>query len=121
MGNELKNFLCNISNHNIIFTGRLEGDYLYAWYNIAEIFILPSIKEPFGAVTNEALLGGCFSLISDKAGSNCLIKKGINGYVFNHSDYIEFINILKKSTSEIPLRDYPLKLRDSKMLYSFEF
>ncbi|MFA6703084.1 MAG: glycosyltransferase, partial [Dysgonamonadaceae bacterium] len=43
----------------VIFTGQLEGEELYSWYNIAQISILPSIKEAYGAVVNEALLGGC--------------------------------------------------------------
>lgn len=38
---------------NVIFTGRLEDDELYKWYNVATAFILASYQEPFGAVTNE--------------------------------------------------------------------
>lgn len=120
-GGELDEHLKRISNENVIFLGRLEGESLYAWYNIAEIFILPSIKEPFGAVTNEALIGGCFSLVSEKAGSNCLIKNGRNGYIFNPNDEIEILSILKRSTSDIPLRTYPLKLRDCNMFNDFYY
>lgn len=66
----------------VLFTGRLEGAALCAWYNIANCFILASFQEAFGAVTNEALLAGCRALVSEKAGSACLIKKGMNGDVF---------------------------------------
>lgn len=111
--NKLKQLASN--NKNIIFTGRLEGEALYAWYNIAEIFILPSKLEPFGAVTNEALMGGCFSLISNKAGSSCLIEEGVNGYTFDPYNENDFINILQKSINETPLRKYPLHLRENKM------
>lgn len=76
-------------NANVIFTGRLEGDELNQWYNIATCFILPSYQEPFGAVTNEALLAGCWGLISNKAGSQCLIENGRNGYTFNPIDVNE--------------------------------
>lgn len=115
--NRLKQLASN--NENIIFTGRLEGEALYAWYNIAEIFILPSRLEPFGAVTNEALIGGCFSLISNKAGSSCLIEEGSNGYTFNPYNEKEFINILQKSINEAPLRKYPLQLRENKMQFKY--
>lgn len=71
---------------NIIFTGRLEGDSLYAWYNVADVFCLPSWQEAFGAVTNEALLAGCFSLVSNKAGSQSLIQNGINGFTLDPFD-----------------------------------
>lgn len=107
------------NNSNIIFTGRLEGKDLYAWYNIAEIFVLPSTQEAFGAVTNEALMGGCFCLVSQKAGSNCLIEVGINGYTFNPYKKEELTHILQDSIKDIPLRKYPLELRENKMQYLF--
>lgn len=69
-----------------IFVGRKEDQELLAFYNIADVFILPSKIERFGAVTNEALLAGCFSLISTYCGSKCLINEGTNGYVFNPDD-----------------------------------
>lgn len=66
----------------VLFTGRLEGDELLQWYNIGSVFCLPSYQESFGAVTNEALLAGCLGVISSKAGSQCLILEGKNGYTF---------------------------------------
>lgn len=107
------------NNSNIIFIGRLEGEELYAWYNIAEIFVLPSTQEAFGAVTNEALIGGCFSLVSQKAGSNCLIEEGVNGHTFNPYKKEELIRILQNSFDDIPLRKYPLELRETKMKHQF--
>ena len=71
---------------NVLFTGRLEGDELNVWYNIADIFVLASYQEAFGAVTNEALLAGCYALISKNAGSSCLIEEGVNGYTFSPMD-----------------------------------
>ena len=44
---------------------------------------MPSYKEPFGAVTNEALQGGCKVLISRLAGSACLVSDTINGYIIS--------------------------------------
>lgn len=107
------------NNSNIIFVGRLEGKMLYAWYNIAELFILPSTQEAFGAVTNEALMGGCTCIISQRAGSNCLIEQGENGYVFAPCNKQELENILYKSIKETKLRNYPLKLRKNKMKHNF--
>lgn len=79
-------------NANVLFTGRLEGDTLNIWYNIADVFILASYQEAFGAVTNEALLGGCYALVSNKAGSSCLIEEGINGYTFSPMNIDELAN-----------------------------
>lgn len=69
----------------IIFTGRFDGDDLYAWYNLASVFILASYLEPFGAVTNEALLAGCKVIISNKCGSSCLVNNQ-NGELVNPMD-----------------------------------
>ena len=70
-------------NVNVKFVGRKNGDDLTAWYYCADVFVLPSILEPFGAVTNEALLCGCNCVISKVAGSACLIEEGKNGYLVN--------------------------------------
>lgn len=81
---------------NVFFTGRLEGDELNVWYNIADVFILASYQEPFGAVTNEALLAGCYAIISNKAGSSCLIREGLNGYTFSPMDVNELAKKMEK-------------------------
>ena len=103
----------------VIFTDRLEGLSLYAWYNVADCFVLPSTLEPFGAVTNEALVAGCKCLISELAGSQCLIENGKNGYTFDphsKSDLTEKLEIMN-----IHLAEHQLEaLRPSEMLYSYE-
>ena len=83
---------------NVFFVGRLEGDALNVWYNVADIFVLPSYQEAFGAVTNEALLAGCYALVSNKAGSSCLIEEGVNGYTFSSMDVDELSDCMVKAT-----------------------
>ena len=78
------------------FTGRLEGDALNAWYNVADVFILPSYLEAFGAVTNEALLAGCYVLVSRKAGSACLVVEGENGFTFQPNDIDDLVQKMRQ-------------------------
>lgn len=66
----------------ILFLGRKEGEELLAWYNIGQVFVLPSTYEPFGAVVNEALLAGERVLVSKNAGSTCLVTQA-NGQVID--------------------------------------
>lgn len=66
---------------NVEFVGRKNDSDLTAWYCCADVFVLPSVLEPFGAVTNEALLYGCNCVVSKIAGSACLIKEGENGFL----------------------------------------
>lgn len=87
-------------NENIIFTGRLTGDSLYAWFNIANALILPSVIEPFGAVTNEALIAGCKVIVSNNAGSRCLIEEGFNGYIIDPNSREDIIHKIKNIISK---------------------
>ncbi len=103
---------------SIIFKGRLEGDELYAWYNIADICVLPSTQEPFGAVTNEALIAGCRCLVSEKAGSKCLID-GNNGEIFNPYDMEALSRMLDVNLKKITKSD-KLDLKPNLMTMGFE-
>lgn len=104
---------------NTIFTGRLEGDELNVWYNIAQLFILPSYQEAFGAVTNEALLAGCKVLISKNAGSQCLVEEGINGYLISPYDIEDIERKMKMISSEVThLEKVVVKKNQMKISYS---
>lgn len=107
-------------NSAVIFTGRLEGDELYAWYNVGQVFTLPSYQEPFGAVTNEALVAGCKVLISKEAGSNSLVKNGKNGYIIDPYHEMDFIEKLKLVFYDIKPLKMPLTVKENLMLSSFE-
>ena len=69
----------------VVFTGALTGKDLYAWYYLADLFVLPSQFEPFGAVVNEALVAGCFVIVSDKVGAAALISSS-NGSIFESNN-----------------------------------
>ncbi|GAA6530410.1 glycosyl transferase [Segatella asaccharophila] len=105
--------------NNIIFTGRLEDDNLYKWYNVATAFILASYQESFGAVTNEALLAGCWAIVSRRAGSQCLVMPGVNGDVFSPTDTDELCQKMKEICKLLPaLPDY-LSLKPNAMIYGY--
>ena len=119
-GPEKEHLLQMVGNRkNVIFTGRLEGDSLYAWYNVAQIFTLPSTQEAFGAVTNEALLGGCYALVSKNAGSNCLIEENVNGNIIDPHKEDSYIDMMVKAFNNSRKITLPLSLRDDKMIETF--
>lgn len=107
-------------NPAVIFTGRLEGDELYAWYNVGQVFTLPSYKEPFGAVTNEALVAGCKVLISKDAGSNCLVKDGKNGYIIDPHHETKFIEKLKLAFYSMKPLKMQLVVKENMMVSSLK-
>lgn len=91
----------NQLEENVLFTGQLSGSSLYAWYQLADVFVLPSCFEPFGAVINEALVAGCFVVTTDQVGANSLIDSS-NGVVFRLEDEKKFSEILMNSLKKIP-------------------
>jgi glycosyltransferase involved in cell wall biosynthesis len=53
------------------------------FYAIADLLVLPSIREPWGLVVNEAMAAGCAILASDRVGAaKDLVRDGINGAIF---------------------------------------
>lgn len=98
----------------VVFTGPLSGADLYAWYYLADIFVLPSNREAFGAVVNEALVGGCNSIVSDHAGAHTLIDEH-NGYVFESENQHDLERKLKDALGNI---NSPKK-HDSLMPHTF--
>ena len=106
-------------DNRIIFVGRKEGDELYAWYNVAQCFILPSYQEPFGAVTNEALLAGCRVIVSDLAGSQCLVREGENGYHINPHDINDIRDKVKVTMESVVPISKPI-LKSNLMVESFD-
>lgn len=103
----------NLSNH-ILFTGKLTGVDLYSWFNIADVFVLPSQFEPFGAVVNEALVSGCQVVVSDRVGANCLVNDQ-NGIVFKSEE----INDLSEALSVYTKRKYKKVSVENRMPVSF--
>ena len=90
-----------VKEGHVIFAGKKEDDELMAYYNLGDIFVLPSKYEPFGAVVNEALLAGCYVLCSSVAGASCLIEDGVNGNVFSPDSLQELVSLLKRSLDNV--------------------
>jgi glycosyltransferase involved in cell wall biosynthesis len=104
----------------VIFTGRLEGKSLYSWYALAQIFVFPSTFERYGAVINEALLGGCYVLCSETAGAAALVNH-INGSLFSPINDDDFAKKLQASIqAAAPLKTEIKDLRTNKMPFNFD-
>lgn len=100
LSNELHNYIQNNNLKNVIMPGRLSGTDLYAWYYLANIFVLPSKFEPFGAVVNEALVAGCYTIVSNKVGASALIDRH-NGVVIDTNNINQFKNALNNALKNI--------------------
>lgn len=52
----------------VLFTGFLQGDKLRSVYQMADVFVMPSVSEPYGIVALEAIASGVPAIISYQSG-----------------------------------------------------
>ena len=72
-----------IANVNTIFLGQIENYKLQEYFLTNDIFILPSISEPWGLVVEEALYFGVPVMISQNCGASELVEDGVSGCVMD--------------------------------------
>lgn len=101
-----------------VFTGRKSGEDLLAWYNIGDVHLLASRVEAFGAVTGEALQAGLYSLVSERAGSRCLIDAE-NGRVLPADDPDAWTSALRQTLDKLSPKE-DIRLKDSRLRILFE-
>lgn len=80
---ELENDLKAIAKPNIKFLGAIDNKELPVHYQSADVFILPSLIEPWGLVVEEALNNGTPVMVSNKVGCAEEIVTEGNGVVFS--------------------------------------
>ena len=72
-------------DHRISFRGYLEGVQKRDEYKSADVFVLPSLHEPWGFVVNEAIAWGLPIVATTAVGSADFLVNG-NGYVVQAGD-----------------------------------
>lgn len=102
--------------HDVVFAKFCSSEYLYAWYTLANFFVLPSRYEPFGAVVNEALVFGCPVLASKNIGATDFINS-TNGIIFDPYNVAQFVQVLTDGLRKYEECKYP---RPNLMICSFE-
>ena len=108
-----------IAGENVHFSGARYGLDLLACYQAADVLVLPSYLEAYGAVVGEALLAGCPSIVSEKCGSQSLIRDGRNGRVILPSDPSALTAALQSVFSDFQVHDGSV-LRESLCVESFD-
>ncbi len=75
----------NVSG-NVKFAGLKNTREITEYYAFASCFVLPSSREPWGLVVNEAMSAGLPVLVSDRCGcAEDLVGHGRNGFLFDPS------------------------------------
>jgi 1,2-diacylglycerol 3-alpha-glucosyltransferase len=72
---------------DVHFLGHKGARELLPVYAFAKCFVLPSTREPWGLVVNEAMAASLPVIVSDRCGcAEDLVEHGGNGYVFDPAD-----------------------------------
>jgi len=101
-GRGLKQFCKDQNLENVYFEGFQQQEALLRYYALADVLILPSFKEVWGLVVNEALASGIYVLCSNYAGvAYDLIKEGWNGILFNPYSIKELIILIRKAKEQV--------------------
>lgn len=74
---------------NIIFCGPQKENYKY--YAAADVFVFPTIYEPFGNVHLEALASGLPVITTKNSGAAEIIKDAVHGFVINKPEDVASI------------------------------
>lgn len=64
-------------SHKVFFTGFLRGDELNKIFQAADLFVMPSVSEPFGIAALEAIANGAPALISKQSGASEVITHAL--------------------------------------------
>lgn len=90
---------------NVFFEGFRQIEELPKYYTVADVFVMPSLREVWGLVVNEAMACGLPVVVSSRAGAAYdLVKEGKNGYVFNPGDLQQLKEILERLLKNDSLR-----------------
>ncbi|MDR5834654.1 glycosyltransferase family 4 protein [Caballeronia sp. LZ034LL] len=99
LGDQLKQQVADAGlQDSVQFLGSLQDEPLSREYFGATCMVLPSVREPWGLVTNEALAHGCPVLVSESCG--CvpeLVVDGVSGYAFPAGDVPALHRVMLKS------------------------
>ncbi len=85
----LEQHLKSIANgfENILFLDFQNQSKMPLVYNLADVFVLPSLSETWGLAINEAMASGKAVLASDKVACTMdIINNNVNGYIFKNND-----------------------------------
>ncbi len=96
-----KDSLTNLSQDlgiidKIVFVGSKTNTITKEYINNADLLVLPSRDDGWGAVVSEALMNGTPVVCSNNSGASSLIKSGERGDIFKSDSVTELSHYLKK-------------------------
>jgi glycosyltransferase involved in cell wall biosynthesis len=79
----LESLASELGIDDVRFAGFRNQSELPRFFDLADVFVLPSRHEPWGLIVNESMACGCAIIVSSDVGSHIdLVTDGIEGFVY---------------------------------------
>ncbi|WP_395167022.1 glycosyltransferase [Francisella salimarina] len=97
---EEREYLQKIANDNIVFKSAIENKKLKNELLSHDVFVLPSLVEPWGLVVEEAFYFGLPVIISQNCGARDIVKDNTNGYWIDPQNIDELTSLIQAINSD---------------------
>jgi glycosyltransferase involved in cell wall biosynthesis len=105
MRNELETYTREHGVENVHFLGFINQREIPPHYATSDVFVLPSIYEPRGAVVNEAMACGLPVIVTDRCGSiGDIVQENDNAFIYPAGDAVALRDALDTIVSDDGLR-----------------
>lgn len=95
--NNLKNDIASFELEDVVFfRGCVSEEEKLKYYNSSELFVFPSLLEGYGIVLVEAMRYGLPIICFNNSAMPFSIDNGVNGYLANNLDALDFANKIMK-------------------------
>jgi len=102
-GEERANLQAQAARHHldsVRFAGFRNQSELPRFFQLADVFVLPSRHEPWGLIVNESMASGCPVIVSTDVGSHAdLVTDGVEGCVYPVGDVPALCKALRRVLS----------------------
>lgn len=82
----------------VIFTGGIKD--VRPYYGASDVYLMPTLYEPFGLVFGEAMACGLPAITSPQAGAADWIRHGENGFIVDPLDIASLASALERAIAE---------------------
>lgn len=98
---EMEEYIRVNSVRNVCLTGFIPKLEMHRYYNLADIFVLPSAFDTFGLVVNEAMCFGLPVITTTMVGSGYdLVRQGESGYLYEPGDIAQLSKQIERLISD---------------------
>lgn len=95
------------------FLGLMRPEKLSAYYNLCDIFVMPSRSEPFGIVFAEALIFGLPCIARNAFSMKEIITEGKNGYLIDDENPKELADKMYRLLKNKDIKEYVISHQEA--------